>query len=189
MASLPEALSEDIRRGRIVLLLGSGASIGAKNEKGREPLNVHQLRDSLALCLKVIGKLTSGDIGATQDFFFLAGTFSPFRPASDRPIAMACFLFVTFLPERPDLSFPRFISCIARSTFCEEPRLYFFAPVFFAILSHLCRNFATRLRPENLLEVKLAANLNRPDLRTIQVLQTKTALSKVRQYQRFRLIN
>jgi len=59
-------------------------------------------------------------------FFFLGGTFPPLRRASDRPIAIACLRLFTFLPERPDLSFPRFISCIARSTFCDDLRPYFF---------------------------------------------------------------
>ena len=48
--------------------------------------------------------------------FFLLATFIPFRRASERPIAIACFGLVTFFPDFPDLSFPRFISCISRPT-------------------------------------------------------------------------
>jgi len=39
-------------------------------------------------------------------FFF--GTFAPSSLASERPIAIACFLLVTFLPERPLVSVPAF---------------------------------------------------------------------------------
>ena len=61
--------------------------------------------------------------------------------ASDNPIAIACFGFVTFLPLRPDFSFPFFIACISRSTDFEALGLYlrpldffeldFFAELFF----------------------------------------------------------
>jgi hypothetical protein len=47
---------------------------------------------------------------------FLRGTFAPERRASDKPIAIACFGFVTFLPLRPLFSLPRFIAFISRST-------------------------------------------------------------------------
>ena len=49
-----------------------------------------------------------------EDFFF--GTLAPDFLASDRPMAIACFLLFTFLPLRPLFSFPDFISCIARFT-------------------------------------------------------------------------
>jgi hypothetical protein len=51
------------------------------------------------------------------DFFddFFDGTLPPSLRASERPIAIACFLLVTFLPE-PLLSVPRLRSCIAFST-------------------------------------------------------------------------
>src|SRR6185369_1624147 len=54
-----------------------------------------------------------------EPFFelFLEGTFPPASRASDRPIAIACFLLVTFLPERPLFNSRRFISCMAFSTF------------------------------------------------------------------------
>ena len=45
--------------------------------------------------------------------------------ASDNPIAMACFGFVTFFPLRPDLSCPFFIARISRSTDFEAFGLYF----------------------------------------------------------------
>ena len=47
---------------------------------------------------------------------FLAGTLPPSLRASERPIAIACFLLVTFLPEPPLFSVPAFFSCIAFST-------------------------------------------------------------------------
>ena len=49
-------------------------------------------------------------------YFFFDGTFFPSRRASERPMAMACFGFVTFLPLRPDFSLPLFIACISRFT-------------------------------------------------------------------------
>jgi len=48
MLALPSALIEEIRRGRVVLLLGSGASLGAKDATGREPPDGCQLRQLLA---------------------------------------------------------------------------------------------------------------------------------------------
>jgi hypothetical protein len=48
MLSLPDAMVEDIRRGRVVLLLRSGASIGAKNAVGQGPPDGWKLRDALA---------------------------------------------------------------------------------------------------------------------------------------------
>ncbi len=37
-------------------------------------------------------------------YYFAAGTFAPDFRASDNPMAMACFGFVTFFPLRPLLS-------------------------------------------------------------------------------------
>ena len=54
----------------------------------------------------------------------MRGTFAPERRASDRPIAIACFGFVTFLPE-PLFSLPRFISCIVAPTFFDAFSPYF----------------------------------------------------------------
>jgi hypothetical protein len=62
------------------------------------------------------------------DFFFedfLAGTLPPSLRASDRPIAIACFLLLTVLPERPLFSFPRLRSCIAFFTFWPAFLPYF----------------------------------------------------------------
>ena len=64
------------------------------------------------------------DFFADADFFGGGGTFFPARRASDRPIAIACFGFVTFLLLRPDLRVPRFISFISVSTCFEAPGLY-----------------------------------------------------------------
>ena len=55
-------------------------------------------------------------------YFFLRedfrrfGTFPPARRASDKPMAIACFLLFTRLPERPLLSVPCLRLCIARLT-------------------------------------------------------------------------
>jgi len=51
-----------------------------------------------------------------EDFRRRFGTFPPARRASDRPMAIACFLLFTRLPERPLRSVPRFLLCIARFT-------------------------------------------------------------------------
>ena len=56
---------------------------------------------------------------------------APFFRASDNPIAIACFGFVTFLPLRPDFSFPSFIARISRSTDFEARGLYFRPLAFF----------------------------------------------------------
>jgi hypothetical protein len=68
---------------------------------------------------------------------FFSGTFAPFLRASERPMAMACFGFVTFLPLRPLFNLPRFISCISVSTCfaAEGPylRVDLFAAFFVAI--------------------------------------------------------
>src|SRR5215469_10829820 len=64
-----------------------------------------------------------------QDFF--AGTFLPFRRASHRPMAIACFRLLTFLPLRPDFSLPRFISCISRLTSLPADFEYFRPEDFF----------------------------------------------------------
>ena len=50
---------------------------------------------------------------------FLAGTLPPSLRASERPIAIACFLLFTFLPEPPLFSVPALRSCIAVSTLSE----------------------------------------------------------------------
>jgi hypothetical protein len=59
-----------------------------------------------------------------EDVFeeLLEGTRAPELRASDKPIAIACFGFVTFFPDRPERSFLRFISCMARSTFRDDVR-------------------------------------------------------------------
>lgn len=62
-------------------------------------------------------------------FFF--GTLAPSLRASERPIAIACFLLVTFFPERPDFKVPAFRSFIARPTLAPAFLPYFFALAFF----------------------------------------------------------
>jgi hypothetical protein len=66
------------------------------------------------------------------DVFFDAflGTFAPFFLASERPMAIACFLLVTFLPDRPDVNDPFFFLRIALATvFCAF--FEYFAITFF----------------------------------------------------------
>ena len=57
------------------------------------------------------------------------GTFAPDRRASDKPIAIACFLLVTFLPELPLRSVPRLRSRMTFSTFSPAFFPYFLAMV------------------------------------------------------------
>src|SRR6185369_4669713 len=56
------------------------------------------------------------------ELFF--GTFAPSARASDRPIAIACFLLVTFLPDLPLFNVPCLRSCMAFSTFLPAFLLY-----------------------------------------------------------------
>ena len=64
------------------------------------------------------------------DRFF--GTLAPFLRASERPIAIACFLLLTFLPDLPLLSVPALRFFMARPTFFAAPLEYF---LFFAFLA------------------------------------------------------
>jgi hypothetical protein len=62
------------------------------------------------------------------DFFladFFEGTFAPASRASDKPIAIACFLLFTVLPEPPLFNLPRLRSCMARFTFSPAFLPYF----------------------------------------------------------------
>lgn len=91
MLALPDALTEEIRRGRVVLLLGAGASLGAKNDKGHEPLNGNQLRGALAdrflgggykdaaLAWAAELAISETDLARVQDF--VAERFRGLRPA------------------------------------------------------------------------------------------------------------
>ena len=65
-----------------------------------------------------------------------AGTFAPLLRASERPIAIACFLLVTFFPL-PLRKVPRLRSCIAFSTFsCAFfPYLAMVSPYFTGFLA------------------------------------------------------
>lgn len=47
---------------------------------------------------------------------FFGGTLAPFFRASDKPIAIACFLLVTFFPDRPDVKVPFFFLRMALAT-------------------------------------------------------------------------
>jgi len=71
--------------------------------------------------------------------FFFFGTFAPARRASDRPMAIACFLLLTFLPDLPDLRVPALRSCIAFPTFFDA-----FLPYLAMTLLH-CSSFLRTL--------------------------------------------
>lgn len=60
-------------------------------------------------------------------YFFFGGTFAPFLRASERPIAMACFLLFTRppFPLLPERKVPRFFRCIALLTLLEAAFPYF----------------------------------------------------------------
>ncbi len=57
----------------------------------------------------------------------LRGTLPPFARASDKPIAIACFLLVTFLPL-PDFSVPFFLRRIVDATRLLAAFPYFLPP-------------------------------------------------------------
>lgn len=59
---------------------------------------------------------------------FRGGTLSPSRRASESPMAIACFGFVTFLLLLPMRSLPSFISCSSSCTFSCVFRPYFLPP-------------------------------------------------------------
>ena len=70
---------------------------------------------SLAVCIEGIQPPRS-----VKDYeLFFRATFLPFLRASDRPIAIACFLLVTFFPLFPLLSVPLLRRRIADSTSFE----------------------------------------------------------------------
>jgi hypothetical protein len=56
--------------------------------------------------------------------YLLAGTFAPLCLASDKPMAMACFLLLTRFPLFPLIKLPFFILCIARLTDFFAPSPY-----------------------------------------------------------------
>jgi hypothetical protein len=69
-----------------------------------------------------------------EELFFSGGTFLPLERASDRPIAIACFLDFTFLPL-PDLSVPFLRRRIALSTSLLALSEYLRREDFFAAIS------------------------------------------------------
>jgi hypothetical protein len=72
-----------------------------------------------------------GNAGARAgDQLFFFGTFLPERLASERPIAIACFLLFTFLPL-PLFSLPLLNSRISLSTFLPAEGEYLRDEVFF----------------------------------------------------------
>ena len=80
-------------------------------------------------------RLRAEDQESRGVYFFLgAGTFFPSRRASERPMAMACFGFVTFLPLRPDFNLPCFMARISRSTSLPADGEYLRPEDFFARL-------------------------------------------------------
>lgn len=66
---------------------------------------------------------------------FSAGTFLPSFRASERPIAIACFLLLTFCPELPLFNVPFFRLCNARATFFVAALEYFRAMIISAIVN------------------------------------------------------
>lgn len=90
--SLPDPLVEEARRGRLVLLLGAGASVGAVAPNGSKPLSGEALRDALsdrflngrskASSLAWVAELAISefDLGTVQDF--IADLFRDLEPAS-----------------------------------------------------------------------------------------------------------
>lgn len=92
MLVIPDALIEDIRRGRVVLLLGAGASRGARNAAGNEPPDASQLKNCLAdrflggrhkdATLAWVAELaiSETDLPTVQDF--IADLLRGLRPAS-----------------------------------------------------------------------------------------------------------
>jgi hypothetical protein len=91
MLTVPAALTEETRRGRVVLLLGAGASLGAKNNKGQSPPTGNHLRDALAdrflagnykdspLAWVAELAISETDLARVQDF--IAELFSDMQPA------------------------------------------------------------------------------------------------------------
>jgi cold shock CspA family protein len=92
MLELPSALVEEARRGRLVLLLGAGASYGAVASDGRKPLTGNGLRDALAdrflggkckdapLAWVAELAISETDLGAVQDF--IADLLRDMQPAA-----------------------------------------------------------------------------------------------------------
>jgi hypothetical protein len=68
---------------------------------------------------------------------FFRATFLPFLRASERPIAIACFLLVTFFPLLPLLSVPLLRRRIADSTSFEALFEVFRFDVLRAAMSYL----------------------------------------------------
>lgn len=64
---------------------------------------------------------------------FGGGTFFPAFLASESPMAMACFGFVTRFPPRPLRSFPAFIAFISLSTLSPAAGEYFRVDFFAAV--------------------------------------------------------
>ena len=81
--------------------------------------------------------------------YVLGGTFAPFLRASDRPIAMACFLLFTRppLPPLPERRVPCFLRCIALLTlfFAALPYLGISPPRMRTDLRLMANRFTTHL--------------------------------------------
>jgi len=76
---------------------------------------------------EALGKDATAETSSWPDGYnrFLRGTLAPFLRASERPIAIACFLLLTLRPLRPLLSVPFLRFFIARSTDFEARLEYF----------------------------------------------------------------
>lgn len=92
MLVLPDALIEEARRGRVVLLMGADASVGAKATDGRHPLTGDGLRDKLAdrflggksksspLAWVAELAISESDLGTVQEF--IADLLRDLEPAA-----------------------------------------------------------------------------------------------------------
>lgn len=88
---IPEPLINDVRSGRVVLILGAGASIGATDKKGQPPLLGDRLRDLIADRflggkykndpLEFVAELASSETSIADVQNFIADQFRDLRPA------------------------------------------------------------------------------------------------------------
>src|SRR5687767_6018477 len=131
-----------------------------------------------------------------EDFLRLRGTFAPERRASDRPMAIACFLLVTFLPERPLRNVPRFRSRMTCLTLRDA-----FLPYLRAIKDSYARSnlfyFGLRPKPpdelfdlvlhQHLLDARLDFG-QRGELRRTHVVELNDVVAEARVHRRLRVL-
>jgi len=91
MLDIPQALADQVQEGRIVLLLGAGASVGAENAKGENPPTGSELAKLIAAKflgqgfddtpLNIVGELAISEAGLVTVQEFLRETLTDFKPA------------------------------------------------------------------------------------------------------------